>query len=261
MKIGIMGAMPEEISLLAKDMIGIRKDECGGRIYNVGKLHGIETVLAFSRWGKVASAITASTLISKYEIDFLIFTGVAGAIAKHIQIGDIVLGGELYQHDMDARPLFKKHEIPLTDRTFFESNKQLIDFLKSSSDFLSNEIGKTLPPDILSAFSIKHPKLYVGKIASGDAFISKESKINTLLADMPDVLAVEMEGGAVAQVCHDYKVPFVVVRTISDKADGSAQIDFKNFLKNVAKHYSNIMVKYLYLEYFAGRAKNIHSID
>lgn len=257
MKIGIMGAMPEEISLLEKDMIGIRKDEHGGRIYNVGKLYGIDTVLAFSRWGKVASAITASTLISKYEIDFLIFTGVAGALAKHIQIGDFVVGDELYQHDMDARPLFKKHEIPLTDRTFFESNKQLTSFLKNSGDYFSSEIKKTFSLDTLRAFSITYPRLYVGKIASGDAFVSEESKINVLLTDMPDVLAVEMEGGAVAQVCHDYKVPFVVIRTISDKADGNAQIDFKNFLTNVAKHYSNIMVKHLYLEYFASYAKNI----
>ncbi len=126
MLVGIVGAMIEEISLLKEEMTDMVCDSFGSRDYYCGTLYGVETVLVFSRWGKVASAMTATTLIGRYKIDALIFIGVAGAMAEKLNIGDVIIGNKLYQHDMDARPLFKKHEIPLTDTVFFIANGEAL---------------------------------------------------------------------------------------------------------------------------------------
>src|ERR1700754_2022194 len=111
--IGIMGAMPEEIDSITELLSEKRELSTGRRTYTIGKLNGIMTVVVFSRWGKVAAAITVSTLIQKFKVTEIIFTGVAGAIAPQLRIGDIVLGKRLIQHDMDARPIMKQFEIPL----------------------------------------------------------------------------------------------------------------------------------------------------
>ena len=122
MILGIMGAMPEEVDIIRNQMMGVSKAQHGSRTYYIGKINGIDVVLAFSRWGKVAASITATSLITKFRIDQLIFTGVAGATAPDLNIGDIVVSGELYQHDLDPRPLFPKHEVPLTGITFFKGS-------------------------------------------------------------------------------------------------------------------------------------------
>jgi adenosylhomocysteine nucleosidase len=251
MKIGIMGAMPEEISILSDDLTESREETSGSRTYHIGKLEGIETVLAFSRWGKVASAITASTLITKYNIDYLIFSGVAGAIAQNLNIGDIIISDQLYQHDMDARPIFNKHEIPLTSKIFFDANSDMvISAKKAAEEFIIHDLPQTINPEILKNFSIINPTVYVGKLASGDLFVNDPLKAETLILDMPDVQAVEMEGAAVAQVCFEHNIPFVVIRTISDKSDHSAVIDFTKFISDIARYYAKGVIKNIYKNSF-----------
>lgn len=246
MKIGIMGAMIEEITLLKEELQDIQIEEIGNRIYYSGKLYGIDVVLVFSRWGKVAAAITATTLITKYNVDQLIFTGIAGAANQDLSVGDIVIGETLYQHDMDARPIFKQYEIPLTETIFLKSDNDLIYKTHYAVNKFLSEISKFIQLDALESFSIQNPSVHIGKIASGDAFIADQFKTAELVTAMPDVLAVEMEGAAVAQVCFDHQVPFVVIRTISDKANHSAVIDFQKFIKDIAKHYSkNIIYQYI----------------
>src|SRR5690349_9837535 len=119
--VGIMGAMPEEIEsalTLVKDQ---QKREIGTRTYYTGKINNVPVVVVFSRWGKVAAATTVSTLILEFKITELIFTGVAGAIHEDLRIGDVVVANRLIQHDMDARPLVSRFEIPLLGKTYFES--------------------------------------------------------------------------------------------------------------------------------------------
>ncbi len=114
-----MGAMPQEVALVKASMKISKVETIGGREFVSGNLHGFETVLVFSRWGKVASASTATTLFNVYGVDFLLFTGVAGAVDPILNIGDVVVGSKFYQHDMDARPIFPKFHIPLTDTMTF----------------------------------------------------------------------------------------------------------------------------------------------
>jgi len=118
-KIGILGAMLEEVSSIKEMMIINKETTIANRNYIEGTINDIEVVLVFSRWGKVASASTTTTLINKFSVNFIFFAGVAGAVDKKLNIGDIVIANCLYQHDMDARPFFDQFQVPLTATIFF----------------------------------------------------------------------------------------------------------------------------------------------
>lgn len=243
MKIGIMGAMLEEVDLIKTLMQSTDITEDGSRHYYHGTINNIDSILTFSRWGKVASSTTATALITKFGITHLLFTGVAGATHPDLKIGDIVVSDTLYQHDMNASPLFPKFEIPLTQTSFFKTSPQL-------KELAQKAVRKTLETEILAkehaSFNIEHPKMMTGMIATGDQFIADQQKTQQLLADQPEALAVEMEGAAVAQVCYDYDIPFTVIRTISDQADHKAHIDFPLFIKDIASHYSKHIVEHFF---------------
>ncbi|PIQ44061.1 MAG: 5'-methylthioadenosine/S-adenosylhomocysteine nucleosidase [Gammaproteobacteria bacterium CG11_big_fil_rev_8_21_14_0_20_46_22] len=243
---GIMGAMPEEIELIRELMTETESVERGSRTYYKGKINGADAVLVFSRWGKVAASTTATSLIAEFKVDRLIFTGVAGAAAPELNIGDVVISSEAYQHDMDPRPLFPKHEVPLTGMTFLKACENLVAAAKSASEDLLARPGKELL-EKLEHFNIKTPRCYLGVIASGDQFIADSERTAAILHEQPATLAVEMEGAAVAQVCHDYKIPFVVIRTISDRADHQAHIDFPAFIAGIARHYSQNIIKQMFV--------------
>jgi adenosylhomocysteine nucleosidase len=245
MIIGIMGAMPEEVDVLREQMTDVSAIERGGRKYYRGQFNQTEVILVFSRWGKVAAAITATTLITEFKIDQLVFMGVAAAINPDLRVGDVVIGDQYYQHDMDARPVFPKHRIPLTDVTFFKADPYLVQRAEFACQAFLKSIVNSIPIDSLKEFGIHRPQCKVGVIASGDQFIGSAEKVAAILADQPHTDAVEMEGAAVAQACHDYRIPFVVIRIISDLADHSAHIDFPPFIQKIVKHYSaNIMNTY-----------------
>jgi len=245
MIIGIMGAIEEEINEIKPLIKGIKQISSSGRVYYTGTINNTEVVLSSSRWGKVASATTATTLILKFNITHLIFTGVAGAVNPELNIGDIVISDKLYQHDMDSRPLYEHHEVPLTKKIFFDADANMIEKAKLSFEPLSNHLNKNLTAQQKQQFGIGKPKCMVGTIASGDQFIRSSESTTALLAVRPNTLAVEMEGAAVAQVCHDHSIPFVVIRTISDRADHQAHIDFNAFINNIAKFNSEMMVEHI----------------
>ena len=247
MKIGILGAMLEEVSSIEKLMEITNKKEIGSRTYIEGSISGIDVVLTFSRWGKVASASTTTTLINLFNVDFVLFTGVAGAVHSDLNIGDIVISNGLYQHDMDARPLFNRFQIPLTDITVFEPTHENISKATSASEQFLSQINATISSEVLKKYSIFSPKIHQGLIASGDKFIADSSKHDELNHKHKDseTLAVEMEGASVAQVCTDYEIPYVIIRTISDKADHSAVIDFQSFIGDIASKYSSEIISNL----------------
>lgn len=246
MKIGIMGAMPEEVDSIKKLMTEVRASEHGSRRYYSGKINDVDVVLVFSRCGKVAASTTATSLITSFGIHQLIFTGVAGAAASALNIGDIVIAEQLYQHDMDASPLFPKHEIPLTGHTFFKADAMLREKAYLACDHVTTHLSSTVSANALSHFGITVPKAVVGTIGTGDRFIASVDATKAILAERPETLAVEMEGAAVAQVCQDFYIPFVVIRTISDKADHSAYIDFPKFIAEVAAHYSEHIIAHMF---------------
>lgn len=246
-RIGILGAMPEEINdivLLLKDKKYITK---GMRTYHIGTINDIDVVVVFSRWGKVASATTVTHLIVEFGITELIFTGVAGAISKDLNIGDIVIADSLVQHDIDARPIMERFEVPLLGKIEFFPSNEMLDFAVGAINELVKD--KTLI-DLLTLqqqelFSIAHPKVVVGKIASGDQFFSSNLEKEKLLAVLPDVLCVEMEGASVAQVCFEYNIPFVVIRTISDTANENSVVDFNKFVSQIASKFGVEIIQQL----------------
>ena len=246
--IGIMGAIPEEIEGVVALLTNTEASTMGKRTYFTGQINGIDTVVVFSRWGKVAAATTATTLIHEFKITELLFTGVAGAVNSELNIGDIVLGKRLIQHDMDARPLMKQYEIPLLSKTYFESDANYLDVAKKAINnvFETSILHNFIATEELIQFNISQPKLFVGDIASGDQFFSSNEQKNTLVAQLPEVLCVEMEGAAVAQVCYEYEIPFSIIRTISDVADDNSHIDFPSFIKKISSKYAAEIIKNIF---------------
>lgn len=229
MLLGIISALHEEQQGLVEAMQGPAKLMHGMRSYTSGKIAGIDAVCVLSRIGKVAAATTATMLVEKFGVTHILFTGVAGAGDAGVRVGDVVVADCLLQYDMDASPLFPKFEVPLTGLSHFATDQYLSNVVASAANrFLEAEAGK--------------PRLHRGLIASGDQFISNGAHINALGAALPGLLAVEMEGAAVAQVCFELGIPFAVIRTISDNANEDAAHDFMDFVKTVASRYAFTIV-------------------
>lgn len=243
-RIGVMSAMKEEIELLFAEMNSSRIVRRGMREYHEGELWGVPAVLVFSRWGKVASATTATDLITGFGVNKIVFSGVAGSTDPNLSVGDVVVGTRLVQHDMDSRPMFERHEIPLIGVTEFKSDSGDSSRLaKATRSFLDGHFETAVPENVRREFGIEKPKVVEGLIGSGDQFFSKAESVRELKGRIPGLLAVEMEGAAVAQVCHEYGVPFSIIRTISDSADESAPFDFPNFVARVSCQYSHAIMK------------------
>lgn len=241
-RIGILGAMKEEIDLV-KGMVENRNVvEIGNREFITGQIKGVECVVAFSKWGKVAATITATVLLTEFKITELFFIGTAGALAEELKVGDIVISKRLVQHDLDARPIIKQYELPLLNKVYVNSDDALTELAgRAVKDLLSRGVEKMVGEEAAHEFDL-HPTLYFGDIASGDQFINSEEKRNAIITGLPGILCVEMEGAAVAQVCLEFGVPFTVIRTISDTADHNARIDFGKFIQEVANAYSKAII-------------------
>ncbi|MGY5352888.1 5'-methylthioadenosine/adenosylhomocysteine nucleosidase [Wenyingzhuangia sp. IMCC45533] len=234
--IGIISAMHDELAELLLVLKNKETITLGGREYYKGNINKTSVVIVFSKWGKVAAAITTTELISSFHPSEIIFTGVAGAISNKLNIGDVVYGKSLVQHDMDASPLFPKFEIPLIEKTYLATSPNpklyntVVHFTNCYYDFVDQQSA--------DEFKIYTPKLIEGNIASGDEFISTQTSFDKIKNELEDVQCVEMEGAAVAQVCYEYSIPFNVIRIISDKSDDSAPIDFPLFTKKIASKYA-----------------------
>jgi adenosylhomocysteine nucleosidase len=246
--IGIMGAMSQEIDGIIHLLTDKEEYRLGRRTYFVGKLNGIKTIVVFSRWGKVAAATTVSTLILKFNVTEIIFTGVSGAISPELNVGDIVIGKRLIQHDLDGRPLMEEFEIPLLGVKYIETQpKQLEIATKAVKDLINSEnLFSVIIETELRQFGIIAPKLVIGDIASGDKFFASTKAKDDLLKKLPETLCVEMEGAAVAQVCYEYGIPFTILRTISDTADEKSPINFPTFIEKVSNKYSIEIIKNIF---------------
>ena len=203
MKIGIVGAMAQEVEILSQLMTDKVETKIASAVILEGKINGKEVALLQSGIGKVAAAIGTTALLQLSRPDVVLNTGSAGGIAKGLKVGDIVISDETRYHDVDVTAFgYKKGQLPANPAVFL-SDKNLAG--------LAEEIA------LLQGQNVKR-----GLICSGDSFINSEDKINQIKADFPHVTAVEMEATAIAQVCHAFSIPFVVVRAISDAGDGEA---------------------------------------
>ncbi len=233
----------EQLGLLAR-LEQPRTVRRAGRDFHCGRLHGKLVVLALSRIGKVAAASTATTLIEAFACDRIVFTGVAGALDDAVQVGDLVVGSHFVQHDMDASPLFPRFEVPLYRQALFACDPMLTHLLVQASHAALASVQSAAG----IAAPTRPPTVHTGLIASGDRFIatiaSARAVQEALRSHALEPLAIEMEGAAVAQVCHDYGLPFAAVRTISDRADDAAGVDFQQFLATVAGNYALHIVEH-----------------
>jgi adenosylhomocysteine nucleosidase len=237
--LAMISAMPDEIAAIVASLTDASTQTLGSRQYHAGNFQDTPVVVVFSGWGKVAAAATTTQLIASYDVTDIVFTGVAGAVRHGLSIGDVVVGTELVQHDMDASPIFPRYEVPLLGKALLATDAGLRARLRSAAEgFLQQDLTLAVQQSSRDWFRISSPRVIEGVIASGDQFIDSAEEIEALRQRLPNVECVEMEGAAVAQVCLEYSMPFGIVRTISDAADENAVHDFPRFSREIAGQYS-----------------------
>jgi adenosylhomocysteine nucleosidase len=245
MKFGILGAMPQEVALMERSMTVRRTLEAGLRTFYEGEWEGREIVLVLSRVGKVSAAATTLLLLERFGCSHIIFTGVAGGVDPRLRIGDVVIADRLIQHDMDARPLFPRFEIPLLAKTEFAAALHA-ETVRAAGEYLRDRFPLDVPEECRGRFGLAEPGVYQGLVVSGDQFIADPARTAALREALPEALCTEMEGAAVAQICYEMGgVPFSVVRVISDQADHAAAVDFQKFIDEVAEHVTGGIVRHL----------------
>lgn len=204
----LLSAMPEEIEALRPRLADANASTLGGRERLRGTLAGAPVTLAFARWGKVAAASTAAQLIMQERPEAVIFTGIAGSLDDGLDIGDLVVGRALYQHDLDASPFYPPTVVPLVGRAALPADPTLAARLIAAAEAWRSADPAAAPRRILHA-----------DIATGDQVIGSRVARERVRRRVPTAVCVEMEGAAVAQVCEEFGLPFACLRMISDRAD------------------------------------------
>ncbi|MBD7983085.1 5'-methylthioadenosine/S-adenosylhomocysteine nucleosidase [Sporosarcina sp. Sa2YVA2] len=225
MKIAVIGAMEQEVEIL-RGMIGTPiVSTIGGCEFIEGDIDGREVVLAKSGIGKVNAAIATTLVIQQFKPDIILNTGSAGGFGEALEIGTVVISDEVTHHDVDVTAFgYVPGQVPGMPETF-RSDEKLIAIAKIAVE----EIGQ-------------HPHA-TGLIASGDVFMSDRDRVADVRKLFPTMIAAEMEAAAVAQVCHQFGTPFVVIRALSDIAGKDSSISFDEFLPIAAKHSSEIVMQ------------------
>lgn len=223
--IGIIGAMDEEVSRLKENMQVKRVENKAGMEFFEGELSGKDVVIVRSGIGKVNAGICTQILVDDFQVEAVINTGVAGSLRNEINIGDIVLSSDALQHDMDATGFgYDPGIIPRMDTSVFVADKELLS--------VAEKVNKEVNPEI---------ETFVGRVVSGDQFISDKKKKDYLIKQFSGY-CTEMEGAAIAQTCCVNKIPFLVIRAISDKADSSATMDYGEFEAKAIEHTVKLLV-------------------
>ncbi len=247
--IGVIGALPEEVERLHEHLDGETVEERAGRRYHHGRLGSQRVTLVQSRIGKVAAAVTATTLIREHEVDAIVFTGVAGALDDTVSVGDVVVADELVQHDLQGPPeMFARGEVPLLGVVEIATDPTLTAAAAAAAhDFVATGFGDLADAAVADhGFAIEQPRVHVGQVATGDEFVHGALK-DVVRARTPRALCVDMEGAAVAQVCLEHgALPLCVIRAISDLAGTTASVDFPRFLQAFAQHYSYEILRRLF---------------
>ncbi len=224
--VGILGAMKEEVEALIHALDNSEKITGSASLFFRGTLDGHEVVVAKTGVGKVLSALSAAEMINTFNPDFILFTGIAGGLSGDLEIGDLVVGTECIQYDFDVTALgFPVGQIPYSDYREISGAPELLASMKKFS----------------------HPEytVHFGRILTGDVFVTdKDDPVKKSRFDELQGMAVEMEGASVALTAAVYNTPVLVLRFISDKADGSAPSNFQDFLKSASRH-SVELVRYL----------------
>lgn len=224
LKIGIIGAMDEEIEIIKNEMNIEIEEKIAKTYFYSGEFMGKDIVLVRCGIGKVNAAIITQILITKYDVDYVINTGVAGGVKDELNIGDIVISTDVIEHDFDATSFgYKLGEIPRLEISEFKSDDNLIDLVIDSTKK-----------------ELENHEVFNGRILSGDVFVANSEK-KKFLWDTFEGYCVEMEGAAIGHACYINETPFVIIRAISDKADGSASNNFNEFVIKASQNSVNIL--------------------
>lgn len=222
MKIGILGAMEEEITPLLEILKDYKEIKYANNSYYLANFGQHELILAYSKIGKVNSTLSAAVMIEKFGAQVLLFTGVAGVL-KSLKIGDLLVATKLCQYDLDITAFGHPLGFVPGNEIFIKTDEKLNELAKQ----VASELGK---------------KLAFGTIATGDEFICDESK-KSKIVQVFDAEACEMEGASVALVCDALKIPCFVLRAMSDEAGEKAEFDFDEFVVNSAKISAEFVLK------------------
>jgi len=215
--------MEEEIKSLHSALDIEKETEINGIIFYEGTINNNEVVLVRSGIGKVEAGITAALLVTNFKVDALIHSGSAGGIGSGLSVGDVVISTQTLYHDVDARAFgYELGQLP-GQPARFDADQNLISELSLAGE-------KT-------GLNIK-----TGLIVTGDQFISSSEKIQEILKNFPDALCCEMEGSAIGQVAHQFKVPFVVIRAMSDVGDENAGVSFDDFIIEAGKQSAKMLL-------------------
>ena len=226
-KIGIIGAMEEEVTSLKEVLTDSKTTAIAGMEFCEGKLEDKDVVVVQCSIGKVNAGICANTLINQFDCSKIINTGVAGSLDNQIDIGDIVVSVDACQHDYTVESLgYEKGEIPYT----------------GLSAFPADETMRKAAVEAVHAVA-SDAKVFEGRVCTGDQFVSSKEQKETIISNFGG-MCCEMEGGAIAQACYLNDTPFVIIRAISDKADDSEEMSYEVFKKDAAAHCA-LVVRYM----------------
>lgn len=226
MKVGIVGAMAQEIELLRNKMNSLKTTEIASCTIYEGKINGVEVALLQSGIGKAAAAMGTTLLLQLTGANIVINTGSAGGVAQGLKVGDIIISAETCYHDADVTAFgYRIGQLPGCPAVF-KSDSKLADLAEK----IVRQQGKNARKAL---------------ICTGDAFISSEAKLADIKTHFPQVAAVEMEAAAIAQVCCSFNVPFVVIRAVSDAGDDEANVSFEEFLPVAAAQSSEMVLAML----------------
>ncbi len=242
MPIAIMAAMPEEIDALKPFMRAARLTKRAGREFFHGDLFGREAIIVFSRWGKVASASTATELIHSFSVTSIVLIGIAGSVSD-LGAGDMVVATDCVQHDLDPRPFFPVTQVPMLGISALPTDDLLRGSLMAACQSAAAESREWLEDLLRSSAGITRPGVKAGRMATGDQVVSTEAQRAQVLERAPGSLCVDMESAAVAQVAYEHSVPFGCVRVISDGADERIAHTVAPFLGGLASAYTVAIVR------------------
>ena len=223
-KIGILGAMDEEVALLKTSLDNLKETQWKHLTFYEGSLSGMDVVLVKCGIGKVAAAIATAVLIEQYAPDAVVNTGSAGGFDKNLNIGDLVIASHVIHHDADL--------------THF--GYKLGQCAGMPEDYRCDE--ELMTAASRAAADIENLQSTTGLICTGDAFIGSDEAVAELRASFPDMKAVEMEGAAIGQTCHMLNTPFLVIRSLSDIAGKTSSVSFKEYLDTAAKHSAQLVM-------------------
>lgn len=224
MKIGILGAMDQEVALLKASLQDVTVSEYAHLTFYAGTLHGVEVVIVKCGIGKVAAAVATTILIDRYAPDFVVNTGSAGGFDKDLNIGDLVVADFVQHHDVDLTHFGYERGQTYGMPAKFACDQRLIEAAEQA------------------ARDVVHIQSKRGLICTGDAFIGSDDVVARLRDLFPEMRAVEMEGAAIAQTCHMLETPFVVIRSLSDIAGKTSSMSFSQYIDIAAKHSAELVM-------------------